>query len=150
MLKRFGVEIEIEANIDDSLADDKSEISESFHLTKQFIHEFAKGSDELTQFYANYFLDQFISVGCLKDHVLMNALNYQRDNCKYVFIKGAANCSQDIKNHIDKMHQDCEKGSDEDYWQDEQLQILDNFFGPLKVVNATFYPIDNKGARGNK
>jgi hypothetical protein len=150
MLKRFRVEIEIEANIDDSLPDGKREISESLHLTKQFIHEFAKGSDELTQFYANYFLDQFISVGSLKDHALMNALNYQKDNCKHIFIKGAAGCSQEIKDHIFKIHQDCEKGSDEDYWQDEQLQILDSFFGPLRTVKANFYEVNYNEEGNNK
>jgi hypothetical protein len=150
MKKRFKVEIEFEATIYDSLSDDKSQMDDSSYLIKQFIREFVKGSDGLAQFYANYFLEQFLGTDQVKDDDLSILLNYQKDNCQAIFLEAASRCPKEVNDYIDKIHQPSKKDSLDDRWKEQQLIELDNYFEPLKVVNATFYPIDNKGTRGTK
>lgn len=150
MKKRFKVEIELVAEIDESLSVVPHQTDEPYSLLNQFVGEFAKDPKGLSQFYTNYFLEQFFETEYVNDGEVSVLFNYQTDNCQAIFLEAASRCPQEVDDYMIHLHQAGKKDSLADRWNEQQLMELDNFFGPLKLVKANFYSIDHCESKDNK
>ncbi len=141
MIKRFRVEIELVAEIVDTIADGKNQTDNEF-LLSQFVKEFVNNSEGIAGYYANYFLEQYFEADLVSDDDMTRLFNYQKDNCQALFLKTAEHCHQEVKELLIKMHKPCEKDSLDSRWQEERFTTLDSHFIPLKAVKANFYEVE--------